>query len=102
MVTIEATSWPSGSLGLVAIAFQHVGPVAKPLLALAACNRLVLTPRLAAGANRWLRASVMAEIVLGLVLLAAAAWLAALPPAWQQSSADHSRPFLEVPNAESA
>ena len=71
------------------------------LLALAACNRLVLTPRLAAGANRWLRASVMAEIVLGLVLLAAAAWLAALPPAWQQSSADHSRPFLEVPNAES-
>ena len=57
------------------------------LLALACLNRLALTPRLtprlAHGAKR-LRASVLVEMVLGLGIVAAASWLAALPPAVQE------------------
>jgi putative copper export protein/mono/diheme cytochrome c family protein len=53
------------------------------LLTLAVINRLVLTPRLARGAGT-LRASVLAEIGLGLCVITAASWLAALPPAVHQ------------------
>lgn len=50
------------------------------LLALAALNRFVLTPRLAAGARRPLLISIAIELALGLGAIAMAAWLANQPP----------------------
>jgi putative copper export protein/mono/diheme cytochrome c family protein len=50
------------------------------LLTLACINRLVLAPQLGRWAGR-LRASVAAEMILGFCVVAAASWLAALPPA---------------------
>ena len=50
------------------------------LLALAALNRFVLTPRLAAGARRPLLSSIAIELALGIGAIAIAAWLANLPP----------------------
>ncbi|AZO80503.1 MULTISPECIES: CopD family protein [unclassified Bosea (in: a-proteobacteria)] len=50
------------------------------LLALAALNRFVLTPRLAAGARRPLLISIAIELALGIGAIAMAAWLANQPP----------------------
>lgn len=50
------------------------------LLALAALNRFVLTPRLAAGARRPLTISIAIELALGIGAIAMAAWLANQPP----------------------
>ncbi|MCP4560429.1 MAG: hypothetical protein GY873_36030 [Bosea sp.] len=50
------------------------------LLALAALNRFVLTPRLAAGARRPLLISITIELALGVGAIAMAAWLANQPP----------------------
>jgi putative copper export protein/mono/diheme cytochrome c family protein len=50
------------------------------LLTFAIINRVLLTPRLSRGAST-LRVSVLAEISLGLGVITAASWLAALPPA---------------------
>jgi putative copper export protein len=50
------------------------------LLALAALNRFVLTPRLAAGARRPLLISIAIELALGIAVIAMAAWLANQPP----------------------
>lgn len=50
------------------------------LLALAALNRFVLTPRLAAGARRPLLISITIELALGIGAIAMAAWLANQPP----------------------
>ncbi|CAN7200430.1 copper resistance D family protein [Bosea sp. LjRoot237] len=50
------------------------------LLALAALNRFVLTPKLAAGARRPLLISIAIELALGIGTIAMAAWLANQPP----------------------
>lgn len=50
------------------------------LLALAALNRFVLTPRLATGARRPLLISIAVELALGIGAIAMAAWLANQPP----------------------
>lgn len=50
------------------------------LLALAALNRFVLTPRLAAGTRRPLLISIAIELALGIGAIAMAAWLANQPP----------------------
>jgi putative copper export protein/mono/diheme cytochrome c family protein len=57
------------------------------MIALAAVNRVLLTPRLAASqrhdtaaATRWLRRDTLAEAALGLVVLCLVGWLGTLPP----------------------
>jgi putative copper resistance protein D len=51
------------------------------MLGLAALNRLVLTPRLAAPSHpRALRASVLTETLIGVLVLLLVAWLGTLPP----------------------
>ncbi len=85
-----ASAQLGGLGGLLGTAYGHVIllklALFASLLTLAAINRLVLTPRLSASGlpgsgPGMLRVSVAVETGLGLCVLSAAAWLAALPPA---------------------
>lgn len=67
-------------------------------LALAATNRLALTPRMtgskAAAAQRRLQRAITIEAAIGLVIVLTAAWLAALPPAADRGAPGQPWPWL--------